>query len=72
MNIGQKTVLALIRLYRKGVSPLFPGACRFHPTCSAYMAEAVAKKGLRKGLWMGCKRIVRCHPFNPGGYDPVE
>ncbi|MBN2414810.1 membrane protein insertion efficiency factor YidD [bacterium] len=72
MTIGQRICIALIRLYKKIISPLLPNTCRFYPTCSAYMAEAIEKKGLGKGVYLGMKRLLRCHPFHPGGYDPVE
>ncbi len=61
----------LIRLYQKLLSPFLGNNCRFHPTCSEYMAQAVTKYGVFKGGWMGFKRIGRCHPMHPGGYDPV-
>lgn len=61
----------LIRLYQKLLSPFLGNNCRFHPTCSEYMAQAVTKYGVFKGGWMGVKRIGRCHPMHPGGYDPV-
>lgn len=63
--------LALLRFYKRFISPLLPSACRFEPTCSVYMYQAVDKYGVIKGGWMGMKRIGRCHPFHPGGYDPV-
>jgi len=63
--------LALIRFYQKAISPWTPPSCRFHPTCSHYTYEAIDKYGFLKGGWLGIKRISRCHPFNPGGYDPV-
>jgi putative membrane protein insertion efficiency factor len=63
--------LGLIRLYQKFISPLLPSACRFEPTCSRYGYQAIEKYGLIKGGWMAIKRIGRCHPFHPGGYDPV-
>ncbi len=61
----------LVRGYQVLISPLFPPNCRFMPTCSQYMREALLKHGVFKGGWMGLKRIGRCHPFRPGGYDPV-
>lgn len=65
-------LLALIRFYQKIVSPAIPvDTCRFYPTCSHYGYQAVYKYGALKGGWMAIKRVVRCNPFNPGGYDPV-
>jgi putative membrane protein insertion efficiency factor len=64
-------VLALIRFYKRNVSPGLPSACRFHPTCSEYTYQAIDKYGVLKGGWLGAKRIVRCNPLNPGGVDPV-
>jgi putative membrane protein insertion efficiency factor len=64
-------VLALIRIYQKTLSHLSGNACRFYPTCSAYTAEAVNKYGVIKGLALGGKRLLRCHPFHEGGIDPV-
>ncbi|MDR0477392.1 MAG: membrane protein insertion efficiency factor YidD [Desulfobulbaceae bacterium] len=66
------TVLALLRFYRACVSPFLPPACRFEPTCSRYMIEAVGKYGAVRGVFMGLRRLLRCHPFSPGGYDPVR
>jgi hypothetical protein len=63
--------LALIRFYQKFISPALPPACRFYPSCSKYGYQAIEKYGLIKGGWMAIKRIGRCHPFHPGGYDPV-
>jgi putative membrane protein insertion efficiency factor len=63
--------LGLIRFYQKMISPALPSACRFHPTCSQYGYEAIARYGFWRGGWMTVKRIGRCHPFHPGGYDPV-
>ncbi|MCI7541296.1 MAG: membrane protein insertion efficiency factor YidD [Veillonellaceae bacterium] len=64
-------LLLLIRFYRAAISPLFPPSCRYVPTCSAYAMEAIEKYGAWRGGWMAVKRILRCHPFHKGGYDPV-
>lgn len=61
-----------IKLYQRVMSPLFPPTCRFSPTCSHYMILSLEKYGAIKGLWLGIKRILKCHPWNPGGYDPVR
>lgn len=61
----------LIKGYRIFISPLFPPTCRFQPTCSMYAMEAIERFGVFRGSWMATKRILRCHPFHPGGYDPV-
>jgi uncharacterized protein len=63
--------LGAIRFYQKFISPLLPSSCRFYPTCSHYTYEAIQIHGVFRGTWMGMRRISRCHPFNPGGYDPV-
>jgi uncharacterized protein len=63
--------VGLIRLYRVLLSPFFRGACRFEPSCSVYTEQAILKYGLVRGSIMGARRISRCHPWNPGGYDPV-
>lgn len=63
--------LKAIRFYKRFISPMLPSACRFQPTCSMYMYEAIEVHGFLKGFWLGIKRISRCHPLNPGGYDPV-
>ena len=60
-----------IRAYQTVISPLLPPMCRFHPSCSEYTVQALAKHGPIKGLYLGFCRILRCHPFNPGGFDPV-
>lgn len=64
--------LALLRAYKFAISPLLPPSCRFTPTCSEYAAEAIAKYGFLKGTLLGLKRLLRCHPFSDGGYDPVR
>lgn len=64
--------LALIRFYRAFLSPLKPQVCRFYPSCSQYTYDALQRYGFVRGLVMGVKRIMHCHPFNPGGYHPVE
>ncbi len=61
----------LIRLYQNTISRAMPPTCRFEPSCSEYAYQALAKHGLFKGSWLAIKRVSRCHPFNPGGYDPV-
>lgn len=63
--------LALIKFYRKFISPIKPPCCRFYPTCSAYALEAYSKYGFFKGSFLSLKRILKCHPFHKGGYDPV-
>lgn len=63
--------LTLIRGYRLLISPLFPPVCRFQPTCSQYALTAIERFGPWRGGWLAIRRISRCHPFNPGGYDPV-
>ncbi len=63
--------LGAIRLYQRLVSPFLPPACRFEPTCSEYALQAIEKWGVGKGCLLGLRRVVRCHPWNPGGLDPV-
>ena len=67
----KKILIAAVKFYRKNISPLSPPSCRFDPTCSAYALEALAKYGALKGLWLAFRRIIKCHPFHKGGYDPV-
>lgn len=67
----KRLLLLLISFYRAAISPMFPPSCRYVPTCSAYAMEAIEKYGAWKGGWLACKRILRCHPFHKGGYDPV-
>ena len=68
----RQAVIVSLRFYKRWVSPMLPSACRFYPTCSDYMREAVDRYGAAKGLWLGLRRLVRCHPFHPGGADPVR
>jgi putative membrane protein insertion efficiency factor len=67
----KKAVMLAISAYRRIISPALPQACRFHPSCSAYAHEAVEKHGAAKGLLLAAKRVLKCHPYHPGGYDPV-
>ncbi len=67
-----RVVIGVIKFYQRRISVLTSPSCRFHPTCSDYCIEAVEKYGAIKGLWKGFLRICRCHPFNPGGFDPVN
>ena len=66
-----RAMIAAIRFYRKGISPLKPPVCRFTPTCSQYGLEAVERYGAARGGWLLVKRLARCQPFSKGGYDPV-
>jgi uncharacterized protein len=68
----RKLIVAILRLYKLALSPLLPSACRYYPSCSEYMRQAVEKYGPVRGLWMGIKRVARCHPFHQGGLDPVR
>jgi len=68
----KSVILLFITCYRKYLSPLLPKTCRFYPTCSEYVFQAVSKFGVAKGLFLGVKRILRCNPFNDGGYDPLK
>ncbi|MDA8171495.1 MAG: membrane protein insertion efficiency factor YidD [Nitrospiraceae bacterium] len=68
----KKLVLLLIGFYQAAMSPFLPASCRFTPSCSEYAKEAVGHYGALKGGWLGFRRILRCHPLNPGGYDPVK
>ena len=68
----KKVLIILIRFDQRCISPLFPGKCRFYPTCSEYFIQALNKYGVIKGSRLGIKRILKCHPWNPGGYDPLE
>ena len=65
-------IVFLLRSYKRFLSPLLPPACRFTPTCSEYALEAVQKYGALRGSFLALRRLLRCHPFHPGGYDPVK
>jgi len=64
-------VAGLIRAYQIGISPLLGASCRFHPTCSHYAEESILRHGFVRGGWLAIRRLARCHPWHPGGYDPV-
>ncbi|MBX3648329.1 MAG: membrane protein insertion efficiency factor YidD [Rhodocyclaceae bacterium] len=67
----KRLLVLLVRTYRLAISPLVGRNCRFHPSCSEYAIEALEKHGGYRGLWLATKRVSRCHPWHPGGYDPV-
>lgn len=67
----RRAVAATVRLYQLFVSPMLPPSCRFYPSCSEYMRVCIIRHGILKGVLLGARRILRCHPLNPGGYDPV-
>ncbi len=67
----KQLLVLLIRFYRYAISPLLGRRCRFYPSCSEYAAEAIQKHGVWKGVKLGSRRLSRCHPWHPGGYDPV-
>jgi len=67
----RKLILLPIRFYQLCISPVIPSHCRHYPTCSHYMIEAVQHHGVLRGIWLGMKRLLRCHPFSKGGFDPV-
>ena len=70
-NPISELLIIIIKFYKLVLSPLLPSACRFYPTCSVYAIDALQRHGLVKGLFLSVKRILRCHPFCEGGYDPV-
>ncbi|HET9569611.1 MAG TPA: membrane protein insertion efficiency factor YidD [Vicinamibacterales bacterium] len=69
--VGIALVLALLKCYKLFLSPLFTGSCRYYPSCSDYMAQAVRLHGPWRGVWLGCRRLARCHPLGGHGVDPV-
>ncbi|MFO7245621.1 MAG: membrane protein insertion efficiency factor YidD [Thermaerobacter sp.] len=71
MSGAERLAVGLIRFYQAAVSPLKGPTCRFQPTCSTYAIEAISRYGLWRGGWLAVRRLARCHPFHPGGYDPV-
>ena len=71
-GLAKRAGIGLIHVYRKTLSPLVAGSCRYDPTGSVYTEQAIEKYGLLKGSWMGAKRIASCGPWRPGGYDPVK
>jgi putative membrane protein insertion efficiency factor len=66
-----RAILLLLRIYRLAISPLLPPSCRFYPNCSQYAGEAIERHGVYSGALLALKRIARCHPWHPGGFDPV-
>jgi len=70
-DVGRALGVGAIRSYQRWISPFLPPSCRFTPSCSDYAAEAVERYGFVSGGWLAVRRILRCHPFHPGGYDPV-
>ena len=68
----ERLILLLLHFYQRFISPLKPPSCRFYPTCSSYTRDAVVRFGPYRGTWMGMRRLCRCHPWHPGGYDPAE
>lgn len=71
-HILQRLFIALIRAYQILISPILPRSCRFYPTCSEYTLTAIRQYGPTRGIYLGIRRLIRCHPFHPGGYDPVR
>ena len=71
-NQSARLMIRFIRAYQRFISPVLPPACRFYPTCSEYGVQSIEKFGFFKGIWQIIRRLMRCHPFNPGGFDPVR
>jgi putative membrane protein insertion efficiency factor len=70
-TLAARVLIVPVNGYRRFISPLLPPSCRFAPSCSQYALEALQRHGAARGLWLTVRRLARCHPFNPGGYDPV-
>ncbi len=70
-DLPRRGLVALLRAYKAVISPALPPACRFTPTCSQYALEAIERHGALRGSWLALRRLARCHPFNPGGFDAV-
>jgi putative membrane protein insertion efficiency factor len=70
-SLFAKPLIWLVRGYQLAISPMLPPSCRFHPTCSEYALEALRRHGAAKGSWLAARRVCRCHPWHPGGHDPV-
>jgi putative membrane protein insertion efficiency factor len=70
-TLTARVLIALVTAYRYALSPLLGRHCRFHPSCSEYAAEALGRHGAWRGSWLALRRVARCHPWHPGGYDPV-
>jgi uncharacterized protein len=71
LGLPQRAALWALGAYKLLISPLFTGACRFHPSCSTYMADAIRTHGIVEGIWLGIRRLARCHPLGSSGFDPV-
>jgi len=72
VKLPARVVIIVVKAYQYVISPIFPPSCRYYPTCSAYTIQAVQKYGMVRGCLLGLRRILRCHPFAKGGYDPVQ
>ncbi len=70
-SIPARVLIGMVHVYQKAISPWLGQRCRFHPSCSNYCIDALKQRGMVFGLWLGLKRICKCHPLHPGGYDPV-